>query len=86
MKTKKILEQVLYFNSTEQQGIAVSDQFETMREFVERWFGKEVDVVAGGGYESDREYFYSYIEPLKDIADMILKTDDLTIYLYLIED
>lgn len=85
MKTKQILEQVLYFNNTEHQGIAVSSQFETIREFVERWFGKDVDVVAGG-YENNKEYFYSYIEPLKGIADMILMTDNCTIYLYMIED
>ena len=84
MKTKNILNQVLYLNNVEQQGIAISGEFETIKEFVKRWFG-DADIVAGG-FENDREYFYSYNEQLKGIADMILMTDDSTIYLYMIED
>lgn len=84
MKAKNILEQVIYLNNVEQQGIAVSGIFETIREFVDRWFG-EADIVAGG-FENNKEYFYSYNEELKGIADMILMTDDSTIYLYMIEE
>lgn len=85
MTTKNILNQVLYLNNVEQQGIAVSGLFETIKEFVSQWFGANTNIVVGG-FENDREYFYSYNEPLKGVADMILKTDDSTVYLYMIED
>lgn len=83
MRTKEILKQVIYLNNVEQQGIATSGE-ESIKEFVKVWFG-DADIVAGG-YENNREYFYSYNEQLKGIADMILMTDDSTVYLYMIEE
>ena len=83
MRSTQILKQVIYMNTVEQQGIAVSGD-ETIKQFVKGWFG-DVDIVAGG-YENNSEYFYSYNEQLKGIADMILMSDTDTIYLYLIEE
>lgn len=84
MTTKKILEQVIYLNNTEQQGIAVSGLFSTIKEFVSEWFGKDTDIVVGG-YENNAEYFYSYNEKLKGIADIILKNGEDMVYLYKME-
>lgn len=83
MRSTQILKQVIYLNNVEQQGIAVSGD-ETIKQFVKNWFG-DVDIVAGG-YENNIEYFYSYNEQLKGIADMILMSDTDTIYLYMIEE
>ena len=84
MKASEILKQVVYLNCTEQQGTAVSGLFETFTEFVERYFGSNASIVAGG-FKNDREYFYSYCEPLKDIADMIIEADGCRIWVYEVE-
>lgn len=86
MKAIKLLESVLYYNATEQQGIAVSGLFETQSEFVERWFG---ECVINGGYKNDTNYLYSYnCELIEYTPDMVLTTKDTgeKIYLYEIGD
>lgn len=84
MQSNSILTQVLRMCNTEQQGKAYSGLFETFREFVNRWFGEDVNIIVGGFY-NDAEYFYSYNEPLQGIADIILEADNERIYLYVIE-
>lgn len=86
MKAIKLLESVLLYNYTEQQGIAVSGLFETQFEFVERWFGEcSIEI---GGFKNNSSYLYSYCLQLSDyIPDMILSTGETgeRIYLYEIE-
>ena len=85
MKAIKLLESVLRYNVTEQQGIAISGLFETQKEFIERWFG-ECNI--NGGFENDTKYLYSYSDELSEyIPDMILtiKETGEKIYLYKIE-
>lgn len=84
MRAKEILNQVLVLNNVEQQGKAISGMFETFREFVDRWFGESTNIIVGG-YKNNTEYFYSYGEPLKGVADIILEDDGSKIYLYEME-
>ena len=84
MKANEILNQVLYLNCTEQQGKAVSGLFETFAEFVERYFGSDASIIVGG-FKNNAEYFYSYCEPLKGIADMIIEVDGCRIWVYEVE-
>ena len=85
MKAIKLLESVLRYNETEQQGISVSGLFETQAEFVERWFG---ECVINGGFKNNVNYLYSYICELSEyIPDMVLTVKETgeKIYLYEIE-
>lgn len=85
MKAIKLLASVLYYNETEQQGIAVSGLFETQSEFIERWFG---ECVINGGYKNDVNYLYSYNCELSEyIPDMVLtiKETGEKIFLYEID-
>lgn len=84
MKANEILNQCLYLNCTEQQGKAYSGLFETFGEFVERYFGSEASIVVGG-FKNNTEYFYSYCEPLKGVADMIIEADGCRIWVYEVE-
>lgn len=84
MKANEILDQCLHLNCTEQQGKAFSGLFETFAEFVERYFGSDASIVAGG-FKNNTEYFYSYCEPLKGVADMIVEADGCRIWVYEVE-
>lgn len=83
MRQREILKQVLYLNEVEQQGIATSGD-ETFVEFMKGWFGNESGIV-GGDYKNNTEYFYTYGEPLKGLADIILMVDGSQVYLYELE-
>lgn len=84
MKANAILDQCLFLNCTEQQGKAYSGLFETFGEFVERYFGADASIVVGG-FKNNTEYFYSYCEPLKGVADMIIEADGCRIWVYEVE-
>lgn len=84
MKANEILNQCLYLNCTEQQGKAFSGLFETFTEFVERYFGSDASIVVGG-FKNNTEYFYSYCESLKGVADMIIEADGCRIWVYEVE-
>lgn len=85
MKAIKLLESVLRYNVTEQQGIAISGLIETQKEFIERWFG---ECYINGGFKNNTRYLYSYSNELSEyIPDMILaiKETEEKVYLYEIE-
>lgn len=86
MKAQKALELVLQ-NGNENAGIAVSGLFETVVEFVERWFGE--GSLASGGYVNNSKYLYYYDDWGYDrvVADLIVNTPDgCKIHLYKLDD
>lgn len=86
MKAIEIIESLIYSGSTEKKGVATSFS-ETQKEFINEWFGEGVSAVSGS-IENNTNYLYSYNDVLSFNveADMILKDDKNTIYLYKIED
>jgi hypothetical protein len=84
MKACEILDQCLYLNNTEFQGFAVSGLFESISEFVARYFGEDAYIIVGG-FKNNSKYFYSYSEPLKGVSDIIIEADGCRIWLYEVE-
>lgn len=84
MKADKILKQVLYLNCIEQQGTIYTGMYKGVCVFAIEYFGDGATVVAGW-LDPNTEYFYSYCEPLKGVADCIIEVDECKVYLYKVE-
>lgn len=85
MKAIEIIDNLIYSGKTENKGVATSFS-ETQKEFINEWFGNGISVISGY-VENNANYLYSYNELLSFSvnADMVLKDDKNTIYLYKIE-
>ncbi len=86
MKANEILKQTLEMNCIEQQGLAYSYEGESAKTFVRHWFGSDADIVVGRCLDCEpKTWFYTYCEPLKGIADMIIESDGCRIWVYEVE-
>ena len=83
MKAKEILRQVVRMNVTDQQGIlkCLSSNL-----FIETAFAGCEKFSFNGVIKDNTEYFYSYDDSLEGTPDGIIGMEEITIYLYEIEN
>lgn len=86
MKAIRLLKSVILYDMTEDQGIAISNSFESREDFVESWFGN-CDIMSGD-YKNNTHYLYCYgFEMVEYKPDMVLFSHhaNCNVYLYEIE-